>query len=163
MKGNKYAKTLAKIQVSAILRIWDIWRNVFPKFIGLCMETPRCNPSNMAAQNQQKHLSMSSTSTVWIIQVRDKLVSPGSYRHLSNTSSNKRTVQTAKFPKMRHFLNLHDRSLGHYVNAASCESLEIQAQSFCYLGVPFYVPDTKKIHGKGPVGKDWPIDLEMFS
>ena len=27
---------------------------------------------------------------------------------------------------MRHFLNLHDRSLGHYVNAASCESLEIQ-------------------------------------
>ena len=80
--------------------------------------------TNMAAQNQQKHLSMSSTSTVWIIQVRDKLVSRGSYRHLSDNSSDKRTVQIAKFPKMSHFLNLRDRSLGHHVNAASCESLE---------------------------------------
>ena len=80
--------------------------------------------TNMAAKNQQKHLSMSSTRTVRIIQVRDKLVSRGSYRHLSNNSSNKRTVQIAKFPKMSHFLNLHDRSLGHHVNAASCESLE---------------------------------------
>ena len=40
MKGNKYAKTLAKIQVRAILHIWDIRRNVLPEFIELCMETP---------------------------------------------------------------------------------------------------------------------------
>ena len=56
--------------------------------------------TNMAAKNQQKHLSMSSTSTVWIIQVRDKLVSRGSYRHLSNNSSNKRTVQICSDSKI---------------------------------------------------------------
>ena len=134
MKGNKYAKTLAKIQVSAILRMWDIYRALY----GDATLLPIRMGTNMAAQNQQKHLSMSSTSTVWIIQVRDKLVSRGSYRHLSNNSSNKRTVQIAKFPKMSHFLNLHDRSLGHHVNAASCESLE--SQWFCYLGVLSYVP-----------------------
>ena len=33
MKGGKYAKTLAKIQVSGILRIRDIQRNVLPKFV----------------------------------------------------------------------------------------------------------------------------------
>ena len=83
--------------------------------------------TNMAAKNQQKHLSMSSTSTVWIIQVRDKLVSRGSHRHLSNNSSNKRTVQIcsdSKISQNESLLNLHDRSLGHHVNAASCESLE---------------------------------------
>ena len=33
MKGSKYAKTLAKIQVRGIFRIRDIRRNVLPKFI----------------------------------------------------------------------------------------------------------------------------------
>ena len=40
MKGGKYAKTLAKIQVRGIFRIRDIRRNVLPKFIEICMETP---------------------------------------------------------------------------------------------------------------------------
>ena len=40
MEGGKYAKTLAKIQVRGIFRIRDIRRNVLPKFIELCMETP---------------------------------------------------------------------------------------------------------------------------
>ena len=128
----------------------EMFSQIYRALYGDATLLPTRMGTNMAAQNQQKHLSMSSNSTVWIIQVRDKLVSPGSYRHLSNTSSNKRTVQTAKFPKMRHFLNLHDRSLGHYVNAASCESLEIQAQSFWYLGVPFYVPDRKKFMARVP-------------
>ena len=35
-----YAKTLAKIQVRGIFRIRDIRRNVLPKFIEICMETP---------------------------------------------------------------------------------------------------------------------------
>ena len=39
MKGGKYTKTLAKIQVRGIFRIRDIRRNVLPKFIEFCMET----------------------------------------------------------------------------------------------------------------------------
>ena len=33
MKGGKYAKTLAKIQIRGIFRIRDIRRNVLPKFM----------------------------------------------------------------------------------------------------------------------------------
>ena len=39
MKGGKYA-TLAKIHVRGIFRIRDIRRNVRPKFIEICTETP---------------------------------------------------------------------------------------------------------------------------
>ena len=42
MKGGKYTKTFAKIQVRRIFRIRDIRRNVLPKFIEICMETPCC-------------------------------------------------------------------------------------------------------------------------
>ena len=40
MKGGKYAKTLAKIQVRGIFRIRDIRKNILPKFIEICMKTP---------------------------------------------------------------------------------------------------------------------------
>ena len=39
-KENHYTKNFAKIQAGAIFRMRDIWRNVLPKFIELCMETP---------------------------------------------------------------------------------------------------------------------------
>ena len=39
MKGGKYAKTLAKIQVRAIFHILDIRRNVLLKFIEICRKT----------------------------------------------------------------------------------------------------------------------------
>ena len=52
MKGGTYTKTLAKIQFRGIFRTRDIRRNVFPKLIEICMETP----CNMADGNQQKHL-----------------------------------------------------------------------------------------------------------
>ena len=43
MKGGKYAKNLAKIQVKGTFRIRDIRRNVLPKFIEInCVETPCC-------------------------------------------------------------------------------------------------------------------------
>ena len=35
MEEGKYAKILAKIQVGAIFHMWDIRRNVLPKFIEL--------------------------------------------------------------------------------------------------------------------------------
>ena len=60
MKGGKYTKFLAKIQVRRIFRIRDIRRNVLPKFIEICMETLCwCPPGwapNLADGNQQKHL-----------------------------------------------------------------------------------------------------------
>ena len=40
MKGGTYTKALAKIQVRGIFRIRDIRRNVLPKLIEICMETP---------------------------------------------------------------------------------------------------------------------------
>ena len=39
-KEGKYAKTLAKIQVTAIFLMQDMRRNVLSKFIGICMERP---------------------------------------------------------------------------------------------------------------------------
>ena len=40
IKGGTYTKTLAKIQVRGIFRIRDIRRNVLPKLMKICMETP---------------------------------------------------------------------------------------------------------------------------
>ena len=40
IKEDKYAKGLAKNQVCAIFHMRDIRKNVLPKFIKLCMETP---------------------------------------------------------------------------------------------------------------------------
>ena len=40
MKDNKYTKSLAKNQIYAIVHMRDIRKNVLPKFIKLCMETP---------------------------------------------------------------------------------------------------------------------------
>ena len=62
MKEDKYTKSLAKNQIYAIVHMRDIRKNVLPKFIKLCMETPRLCPSrstNMAVGNQQKRLLLS--------------------------------------------------------------------------------------------------------
>ena len=63
MKGGKYTKFLAKIQVSGrIFRIRDIQRNVLPKFKEICMEicmemlVPTWMGTHKADGNQQKHL-----------------------------------------------------------------------------------------------------------
>ena len=63
MKEDKFTKSLAKNQVCAIFHVRDVRKNVLPKFIKLCIETPSvCVPSrgtNMATGNQQKHLFLS--------------------------------------------------------------------------------------------------------
>ena len=59
MKGGKYTKTFAKIQVRRIFRIRDIRRNVLLKFIdssGDAMLVLIRVSANMAEANQQKHL-----------------------------------------------------------------------------------------------------------
>ena len=40
-----------------------------------------------------------------------------------------KSLDSKKFPEISHFFDLHDSSLGHHVNAASRNSLEIQAYS----------------------------------
>ena len=56
MKGGKYAKTLAKIQVRGV----DIGRSVLSKFIEVCMETPSWCSSGWAPtwwmETEQKRL-----------------------------------------------------------------------------------------------------------
>ena len=47
-EGGKYAKTLAKFLVRELFRIRDIRRNVLPKFIEICMETPCWQSSGWA-------------------------------------------------------------------------------------------------------------------
>ena len=62
MKEDKYTKRLAKNQVYAIVHMRDIRKNVLPKFIKLCMETPCLCPfqgHKYGRGNQQKHLFLS--------------------------------------------------------------------------------------------------------
>ena len=62
MREGKYAKTLAKILVTASFLMRDMRRNFLPKFIDLygdAMLVPIGMGTNMAAGNQQKHLSLS--------------------------------------------------------------------------------------------------------
>ncbi|RMX52673.1 hypothetical protein pdam_00004249 [Pocillopora damicornis] len=47
-KEARYVKTLAKIQVTAIFLTEDMRRNVFPKFIEICMEPPCWCPPRWA-------------------------------------------------------------------------------------------------------------------
>ena len=72
MKQGKYAQTLAKIQVRGIIvYIWDVQRNVLPKFIDICMYgdamlVPVRMGTNMAGRNQQKNRLPSFASKAWI-------------------------------------------------------------------------------------------------
>ena len=60
MKEGKYAKTLAKIQVTETFLMQDMWRKFLPKIYrdlyGDAMSVPIRMGTNMAAGNQQKHL-----------------------------------------------------------------------------------------------------------
>ena len=74
MKGGKYAKTLAKMQVRGIFRMRDICRNVLPKFIemrGDAMLVVIWMGTNMA---DGKHLSPS------LLQKRE-LILRGTHKH----------------------------------------------------------------------------------
>ena len=54
MKEDKYTKSLAKNQVYAIVHMRDIRKNVLPKFIKLCMETPCLCPFQGYKYGRQK-------------------------------------------------------------------------------------------------------------
>ena len=63
MKEGKYAKTLAKILVTAIFLMRDIvekfFSQIYRDLYGDAMLVPIRMGTNMAAGNQQKHLSLS--------------------------------------------------------------------------------------------------------
>ena len=62
MKEGGYTKTLTMFQVSTIFHMRDIRRNVVPKFIELCMETPcwfSLRGHQHGGRNQQKELHSS--------------------------------------------------------------------------------------------------------
>ena len=71
MKEGKYAKTLAKILVSAIFLMRDMLRNFLPHIYrdlyGDAMLVPICMGTNIAAGNQQKHLSLSFATKAELI------------------------------------------------------------------------------------------------
>ena len=54
MKEDKYTKSLAKNQVYVIVHMRDIRKNVLPKFIKLCMETPCLCPFQGHKYGHQK-------------------------------------------------------------------------------------------------------------
>ena len=99
-------------------------RNVFSKFIEICMETPCCAHLDGHQHGGRKPAETSVTEFCY------KSVNL-SLEELKNVTvilySNTRTVQIAEFPEISHFLNQHHSSLACHVNATSRKSLEIQA------------------------------------
>ena len=73
-KEGKYANTLAKIHVTAIFLMEATRRNVLPKFIEICMETPCCPYASRWASTWRKHLSLS------LLPKRD-FISRGTQKH----------------------------------------------------------------------------------
>ena len=61
MKEGKYAKTLAKIPVTAIFLNQDMQRNVLSKFIEICMKTPCLSPSGWLQHGGRKPRETSVT------------------------------------------------------------------------------------------------------
>ena len=76
--------------------------------------------TNLAAGNQQKHLSLICYKSVNLSLEELKTVKIILY-------SNTRNVQIAEFPEISHFFNQHHSSLVRHVKATSRKSLEMQA------------------------------------
>ena len=85
MKGGTYTKTLAKIQVRGTFRLRDIRRNVLPKLIEICMETPCwCLPGWAPTWRTETNKNICYRV---LIQKRE-FIPRGTHKHLSNTFSN---------------------------------------------------------------------------
>ena len=82
MKGGKYAKILAKIQVRAIFHMRDIRRNVLPKFIELCMETSCWCPYGLAPTWRPES---NRNICHWVLLRKRVFNSRGTHKHYSNT------------------------------------------------------------------------------
>ena len=80
MKGGKYAKTLAKIQVREI----DIGRTVLSKFIEICMETPRwCSSGWVPTWWMETNRNICYR----VLLQKREFILRGTHKHYSNTFS----------------------------------------------------------------------------
>ena len=100
-KEGKYAKTLAKIQITAIFLKRDMRRNVSPKFIEIGMETPCWCPSTWAPTWRPK---FNKTICYWVLLQKRKFISRGTQKTIKWYFFYTWTVLIAKFPKISHFL-----------------------------------------------------------
>ena len=95
MKEGKYTKALAKIQVCAIFHARETFENFFTyiyrALYGDAMLLPIRMVTNIAAGNQQKHVSRSCT-TLYYLRVNSSL------EELINIDIDTMTIQIAKFP-----------------------------------------------------------------
>ena len=94
----------------------DMRRNVFPKFVEICMD------GHQHGGRKPAETSVTEFCYKSVNLYLEKLKNVTIMFH-----SNTRTVQIAEFPKISHFLNQHHSSLARHVNATSRKSLEIQA------------------------------------
>ena len=74
--------------------------------------------TNMAAGNQQRHLSLSFPTK------KSKCISRGTQKIKIILFSNTWTVQTAKFREISYFLKKHDSSCGRHVIATSSTEIK---------------------------------------
>ena len=121
--NERRQETLAKIQVRGIFRIRDIQRNVLPKFLEICMETPCWCPSGWASTwrtETSRNISVTKFCYKSVNLFFEGLISIKVILFLIHELFRQRN-----FLKQVIFLNLHNSSLGPHVNAASRKSLEI--------------------------------------
>ena len=76
MKEDKYTKSLAKNQAYAIVYMRDIRKNVLPKFIKLCMETPcLCSPQgHKYGRRKQTETSVFEFSYLFVNSSLEELI-----------------------------------------------------------------------------------------
>ena len=121
--NERRQETLAKIQVRGIFRIRDIQRNVLPKFVEICMETPCWCPCGWAPTWQtetSRNISVTKFCYKSVNLFFEELISIKVIIFLIHE-----LFRQQNFLKQVIFLKLHNSSLGRHVNAASRKSLEI--------------------------------------
>ena len=97
MEG-KYAKTLTKIQVAAVSLMQDMRRNILPKFVEICTERPRWQPSD---GHQQVGRKPTRNICHWVLLQNRKFISRGTQKHKNNTFSPMREL--FRFNETSHF------------------------------------------------------------
>ena len=117
MKEDKYTKSLAKNQVYAIVHMRDIRKNVLPKFIKLCMETPCLCPFQGHKYGRRKptETSVFEFSYLCVNSSLEELIKIKAIFILRQGMN----VQKAKSPKIRNVFNPLKSFPGRQLNAAS--------------------------------------------
>ena len=127
MKEDKFTKSLAKNQVCAIIHKQDIWKNILPRSIQLCMETPYWCPfeGHKCGRRRPKETSVFEFSVV--ICMNSSLEKCITIKVISILTQ--RMFKIAKSQKISNVFNPHKSFLSCQLNATSHKNLEVQASS----------------------------------